>query len=501
MTYKRRFITGILIILVVPLSSVILGTLGFWLQLGPDDKTFLFTLIDHNRIYIFLSFLIFTGILGYIAKWMLFQYFIPLQKLAEDAGILKSAERLYTIETKGAKELKQLAVILSRHAYEIKELRENINEKIRQAKNDLEEEKNILTSLVSELNDAIIICNNDGKIVLFNHHAYQLCDDPDADDFQNRIGIGRSFFKIIPSEIIRHALEEIDHKFRQGQQNAYTQLVYPLPSRVSARIRIIPVSKGKEKIGFIVIMHDITAELDKDLKRHEMVESLIDTTRSSVAGIRAAIESIISYNEMQEEQRVRFNNVILEEAKRLGAFVNETIANYKDYFKLNWPMEQIEGQSLLNLLHLYSKTISDLKLEVKDPENGIWVSVENFSFIITVLYLLRQISTIAQNTISLELNNENNFMYLDILWKDGILNHDQFNQILANPVDLNNVELPFSANDVIQRHNARIWLNLSENNLHSIRIMLRAADAVTESVKKKQIIYGARPEFYDFDLF
>ena len=191
MTYKRRFITGILIILVVPLSSVILGTLGFWLQLGPDDKTFLLTLIDHNRIYIFLSFLFFTGILGYIAKWMLFQYFIPLQKLAEDAGILKSAERLYTIETKGAKELKQLAVILSRHAYEIKELRENINEKIRQAKNDLEEEKNILTSLVSELNDAIIICNNDGKIVLFNHHAYQLCDDPDADDFQNRIGSGR----------------------------------------------------------------------------------------------------------------------------------------------------------------------------------------------------------------------------------------------------------------------------------------------------------------------
>ena len=65
--------------------------------------------------------------------------------------------------------------------------------------------ENRLAALMAELAAAVIVCNVDGQILLYNAAARSVLGDDAA------VGLGRSVFGIIDRDLLAHALDRIEH--------------------------------------------------------------------------------------------------------------------------------------------------------------------------------------------------------------------------------------------------------------------------------------------------
>ncbi|MBL8259368.1 MAG: DNA polymerase III subunit epsilon, partial [Candidatus Competibacteraceae bacterium] len=99
----------------------------------------------------------------------------PLQ-IAEGIRIALNANSNHRLEPVGPPELKRLRQAVNELAEHGDQLARDLEAKVAHAKASVEEEKNRLAALMSELTEGVLVCNADGRILLYNERARQaLC--------------------------------------------------------------------------------------------------------------------------------------------------------------------------------------------------------------------------------------------------------------------------------------------------------------------------------------
>lgn len=103
------------------------------------------------------------------------------------------------------------------------------------AKASVEEEKNRLAALMSELALAVVVCNLDGRILLYNNRARlqftALAQGPTTVAGGAGIGLGRSIFSILDKSQIEHAQDVIRQRLGAGKA-AIANFITPQPIHV-----------------------------------------------------------------------------------------------------------------------------------------------------------------------------------------------------------------------------------------------------------------------------
>ena len=144
------------------------------------------------------------------------QYVRGLLGMAEKLRLMRSANRQYRVETEGPPEVQALAQAANDLAQQRDELLADVEAQIAEAKASVEEEKNRLAALMSELALGVVVCNLDGRILLYNNRARlqfkTLAQGPTAVSGGALIGLGRSIFSILERGQITHALENIQQQ-------------------------------------------------------------------------------------------------------------------------------------------------------------------------------------------------------------------------------------------------------------------------------------------------
>ncbi len=107
---------------------------------------------------------------------------------------------------------------------------------MREANERIEQERNRLAALMSELAQSVIMCNIEGRILLYNARAMQLLRKPlegaaAAGKAHSLVGLGRSIFAIFDRNLIIHALESIHDRLRQGDARPRRELRDDRPRR------------------------------------------------------------------------------------------------------------------------------------------------------------------------------------------------------------------------------------------------------------------------------
>ena len=70
---------------------------------------------------------------------------------------------------------------------------------------------------MSELAQSVIVCNAEGRILLYNPRAAQLLGGDDADGGAASIGLGRSIFGILERGQILHSLDKLMRRLEQQE--------------------------------------------------------------------------------------------------------------------------------------------------------------------------------------------------------------------------------------------------------------------------------------------
>jgi hypothetical protein len=147
---------------------------------------------------------------------------------------------------RGSAEVRRLAEGFNAFADAHETLKEDVERRVREANARIEQERNRLAALMSELAQSVVMCNVEGRILLYNARAMQLLRKPldggaPAGRAHTLVGLGRSIFGIFDRNLIIHALETIHERLAQGARGAAANFVTTAPSGLLVRVQMAPV--------------------------------------------------------------------------------------------------------------------------------------------------------------------------------------------------------------------------------------------------------------------
>ncbi|MDZ4161685.1 MAG: DNA polymerase III subunit epsilon, partial [Burkholderiales bacterium] len=108
-----------------------------------------------------------------VAAWQhLFKrYVAPVAQLAEAVRVVATTDVQRPLPAQGSPELVSLAGCVQELAEQRQALQADIGAQVAEASARIEQERNRLAALMSELTQSVVVCNLDGRILLYNNRA------------------------------------------------------------------------------------------------------------------------------------------------------------------------------------------------------------------------------------------------------------------------------------------------------------------------------------------
>ena len=483
----------------------------FWQQLSPVEKAQLMELAEHHFIYLFSAVVLILAGFGIALDGIIHIYVLPVRRLAEETALMHSVNPSHRIETVGSQDVKQLTRIINDWGSRFEALQKDVQARIAASQADIEREKNILAAFMAELPQGILVCNVEGRILLYNRRAKALFTEGASTaggvPEDTLIGLGRSIFRIIDKNLIVHALDEIAEKSTRREANVAAYFVVAGSGHTLLKAEALPINNHLDRLtGFVLLLQDITEHLERDNRGDLMLRSLVTGVRSSAGGLRSAIETVMAYPDMTPEQLARFREIIHKESLALGRLVDEAEAEFPKRTTYQWPLVSMLAKDLVKTVARKAEDKLGIQLQTDDPPDNWWVQVDSYSIVLAVLFALQRLVELSGCRIfACRLARDDRYINLDIHWTGTPLMIETLRRWDAEVLSVADEGIPLTLQEVLRHHDAGIWSSSSQQERTEAHIRFffpagRSPEA--DAIRNITILTEeSRPVFYDFDLF
>jgi DNA polymerase III subunit epsilon len=477
---------------------------GVWSSVAPDHRAVLTrVLADQTALVLAGGLLVLIG-LGLLVAVFFNLYVLPPKRLAAETRLIASANPSHRLEASKPVELRQLAAAVNELADRYQAEQADIQGRITAARADLEQERNRLAALMSELALAVLVCNAEGRILLYNAAARQLLDRGSGPR-GGLVGLGRSVFGIVDRSLIAHALEHI----RDGSATSHAATA--TSGEQLLRVHVAPVGGGDDPAGFVLTLEDMTTHAEITERRDALLRALTEGTRASVGNIRAAVESMLDYPEMEPEQQRQFTEIIHDEALALSGRVERTLTESADLLKDRWLLADILGRDLLTALLRTLEREQGLRASSDEPEGELWLEVDSYAVVEAVTHLAGRLrAERGVGELELRLRPAGRYGELDLCWQGVPLDAETLRTWTEQPLSSATAGLASTLREVLERHGGEAWCGANEQACGAyVRLLLplakvasgRTRDASPAGLQRAAAAVESRPAVYDFDLF
>ncbi|MEF8714985.1 MAG: exonuclease domain-containing protein [Accumulibacter sp.] len=408
----------------------------------------------------------------------------------------------------------------------LREAREqDVAERVREARASLEEERSRLAALMADLSQSVVVCNLDGRVLLYNQRAKQELSTAADGSHAELLGLGRSIYTVFERALIGHALERLQQASREGNNGDDKKLVGSVQFVTAThtgrllRAHMSPVlgeegphhaRVGRFSItGFVLVLEDVTSTNERHARRDVLIQSLVEGGRGPLGSIRAAGEMLSDFPDMPSQQRDRFLRVIRDEAGALTAQFEKAASAFSNDLRERWLLEEILGAELLAVAarrigERRSNERRALAVKSENVDENLWLRVDSFGLLQALRYLaLRLQDEYEVREVRLSLTRSGSLAQFDLSWLGTFMNNETAMSWLQDPMAVAGESSPLSVTDVIERCNGDIWF---QRERVSHRAFFRTMLPVAEAPKDLPRVIvpapeGERPEFYDFDIF
>ena len=516
----------------VTMALAILGAFGFlggaagvfYAALPPADREVVSSIAARQGVVLAMLGLLLALVLGVLVELLLRRYVIATRALVEETSLMLGPNPGRRVQPAGTPELRELAKAVNRFAERHQELQDAVTAKITRAQADIEEEKNRLAALMSELTHGVVVCNTEGRILLYNSRAkYLLSEAPSRSTGERSldggpsskaegtarsslagglVGLGRSIFGVIDRGLILHGLENLQHLLQDHETTLTSQFVTTAPSDHLIRIQMAPVlDRGQAITGYVLTLEDMTQAIEFGGRRDALLQSLMETTRSSVGSIRAAIENILEFPEMAPERRARFCTIIRDEAVGLSRRLDAGAAEFSEHVRAQWPLEDMRAHDLIGLIRRRIESAHGMRTRADDVDDSLWLKIDSYSVARALSYLASRLREECEVTeVALRLQPGHRLAHLDMMWEGMNPQVETMQRWESEPVSLGEGTNPYSLREVAERHGGDVWHQMDpDNGTAYVRLLLPVTQP--DSGWNVRVVGESRPEYYDFDLF
>lgn len=422
---------------------------------------------------------------------------VPLWRLAE--RLVSSAEHSDTpdLPVEGDGPTRALGVAINRVLADRRALALSLGERIEAAGAHLALERSRLAALMSELTQSVIVCNLDGRVLLYNPSALALArglsSAPAVAAGSELLGLGRSVHALIDPRLIDHGLARVRHGLQQGQASPTSSFLAPHPGGQVLRVQLAPVRHQPPDpalSGYLLVLENVTPAIEAEALRERTLHALTDAVRSAMAELRGHAEAIGA-----ADLRVRL--------VELGTQVETLSREAAEAARVQWLLEEVLGADLLDLAAQRITRGALVAVEVEPPDQGWWLRVDSHSLVFALRALAeRLVGEYGVRRLLLRLREgaRPGEVQLDLVWHGQSLSAETVMGWELDSLAAEGEALGMSLRDVALRHRASVSYE-RERARHesSLRLVLPLVDAPVAAPVRQGI--EARPEFYDFDLF
>ena len=473
--------------------------------------------------------------------------------------------------------LHALAGELEGLATQRRDLRAEMARLVDEASRKVAEQRDQLGALMAELDHAVVVCNLDGRILLYNDRARTLARrlapawtaaaDADAmragamqagagaaaegaaaegaaaegaaaegadaprpsapqlaDAGIGTVGLGRSIHGLIDPAAIEHGLDTVANRLARGvgAQGAVAQFVTATDTGQLVQVSLSPVrpvggngtddggGNGGERpvlmTGYVLMLDDITQDQRAQLRRDQALQGMTEASRASVANMQAALE-MLEFPDLTQPDRARFLAVVRDEVAAMGGRLAALTGTSAQENARRWPLQDMLGSDLAAAALRRLGDAAGAPVTSFPVAEDLWLRIDSFGLLQALDFLAAGIRALSPDPdLWLRLNRVGTRAHLDLGWRprnETEVPVAALTALQSRPIGREDGP---SVRDVVDRHGGEIWLERGRAGDHAwggtegpfFRMLLPLAAVESEGASA---VTGARPEFYDFDLF
>jgi DNA polymerase III subunit epsilon len=537
-------------------AAVLLGTLE------PAERATLWALVEPRFALVVMLWFVFS-LAGGIALHRAWQLFGAAPgRLAEQVQVLLQTGAQVELSAGGSAGSRALAAAVGALVQQRDALRADIDAKVREASREVDQERSRLAALMAELTQSVVVCNLDGRILLFNSRARMqfrtLVDSTGpAIGGAEAIGLGRSIYAVFDRQLVAHALESVQQRLQRGAAHPSAQFVTGTRGGQLLRVQLAPVRASSSETapvrasssetapvrasssetapvrasssesapvrasssetapvrapgdgadaplnGFVLMLDNITRDFADESERDQLLHQLTETSRASIGNLRAAVE-LLDDPGLEPAMRERFHGVVRDEvtamSERFSLLADRTVQQVKT----RWPMEDMRGADLVAATLRRIEQQHGCRTAATEVDASLWLKVDSWSLMQALVHLAgRLVDEHAVKLVQLRLKPADGRAQLDLVWIGPGMSTETVMSWETDPIRSGADSSPLSVRDVIERHAGAFWFERERVRHESFfRMLLPLADSSAALDAATVLRSDSRPEYYDFDLF
>ncbi len=526
---------------------------GFAATLDAPERAAFGAMLASRAGVVVLGWVALSMLLGAVSRLAYLHWVVAPARLVERAQTLLAADAGPEIAGEGTEQNRALAAAVNALVQQRNELRADIDRKVAEASRDVEQERSRLAALMSELTQSVVVCNLDGRVLLYNNRARlqfrALSLQPALADGAELIGIGRSIYAVLDRQLVAHALESVQQRLQRGVTNPSAQFltstrggqllrVQMAPVRAiapdSAPVRAIPsnsapvravasssapargveatvmaanaaapnASQVKTLSGFVLMLDNITRDFADESERDRLLHELTEGTRASLGNLQAAVE-MLDYDDVDAPTRERFHAVIRDEVRAMSERINVLAKRTTQAQKTRWPLEDMQGADFAAAAVRRIEALYDCRASASEVDPALWLKVDSYSLLQALAYLVgRLVEEYAVKSVRLRLAGTGARAQLDLVWGGQALSTETVTSWETDAIRVGAETSALTVRDIAERHGGAFWFERERVRHEAFFRFLLPLASEHEQLAAAQLLHGeSRPEYYDFDLF
>jgi DNA polymerase-3 subunit epsilon len=481
------------------------------LTMAPAERSALWALVEPRLALLGLLW----ALLALVGGWGLQRAWVRFGaapgRIAEAVQVVLANDDAPRLPATGSAGSRALALAVNALVVQRNTLREGIAAKVAEASREVEQERSRLAALMAELSQSVVVCNLDGRILLFNARArlqFRALAEAPLLGGAEAIGLGRSIYAVFDRRLVAHALEAVQQRLQRGVAHPSAQFVTATPGGQLLRVQLAPVrassaaSDPDEPLnGFVLMLDNITRDLAEDHERDRLMHQLTEAQRGALGNVQAAVE-LLDDPALDGATRERFLAVIRDEVAAMARRVNDAAAQGLRALKTRWPLEDMRGADFVAAAARRLQ-VQGAQVGLAEVDAQLWLEVDSYSLIQALQHLAGRLGEeYGQHRLQLRLAADQGRAQLDLVFPVQAMSTETVTAWETEPLQLGGEASPLTVRDIVERHGGAVWFERARARQEAFfRFLLPLAGAAAPLEAADVVRKDSRPVFYDFDLF
>ena len=506
MKIKPRLIAAALAPGIVLALWLVLGLAGAWSLTNPAERGILSEVLaplaNSHGALVFGWWAVAAALGGWLVMRLYRRTIAPLHAITDATRLLAADPDAPGPLARGGGQAAAIAAAINQIADQSRSLRADMARLVDEASAKVAQERDQLGALMAQLEQSVIVCNLDGRILLYNGRArglfHRLSQSPDIAGGAELIGLGRSIHAVIEPALIAHARDGVERRIARSEIAVSARFVTTTPAGHLLQVVLAPVlaSGGAAMSGYVLLLDDITADQAAQSRRDRRMIELTESSRASLASMQAALE-MLDYPDLDEVERESFQAVVRDEVRILADRLATLTEDASQDLLTRWPLQDMQGGDFIGAVAQRIEADTGRSLTRDQVEDGLWLSVDSFSLMQALAFLAgRLVETLSPDVLDIRLNRAGAWAHLDLAWP-AVTSAVAPAGWQAEAMPWGEGTTSLTPREIAERHGGELWLEHDRDAGRSFFRFLLPLSAGERS----ETGLPDRPEFYNFDLF